>query len=116
MHLFKEILARSGFDGPQNFERLAVAKIAEHTPRVILVDFDHLQSDQLECLRQLRFVLPDCTIVVVSSDLKEAWAARCHRAGATAVLSGSDVPRMAAALNHALQSGCYTDPSFVVEA
>jgi len=107
---------RSGFDGPQNFERLAIAKIAGHTPRAILVDFDHLQSDQMECIRQLRFVLPDCTIVVVSSDLHRAWAAQCHRAGATAVLSGSDVPRMAAGLNLTVQSGCYTDPSCNVEA
>ena len=110
--LFKEILTPGGYDGPRNFEHLAVTKIAQHTPLAILVDFDHLQSDRLECIRQLRFVLPDCTIAVVSSDLQGAWAARCHLAGATGVLSRRDVARMVAGLLQAVRSGCYTDPLF----
>jgi len=110
--LFKEILTRGGFEGPQNFESLAVAKIARHAPRVILVDLDHLQTDRLEGLRQLRFVLPQCTIAVVSSELDGAWAAKCHMAGATGVLSPSDLPHMLAGLLQAVRSGCYTDPSF----
>jgi DNA-binding NarL/FixJ family response regulator len=110
--LFKEVLTRGGYEGPQNFERLTVAKIAQHAPRVILVDLDHLQTDRLEGVRQLRFVLPDCTIAVVSAELNGAWAARCHMAGATGVLSPGDAPHMLAGLLSAVRSGCYTDPSF----
>ncbi len=113
--LFKEILTRGGFAGPQNFERLAVAKIAHHAPRAILVDFDHLETDRLECVRQIRFVLPQCTIAVVSSDLQGAWAAQCHLAGATGVLSRSDVAHMLAGLRQAVRSGCYTDRSFTAQ-
>ena len=114
--LFKEILTRGGFDGPQNFERLAVEKIARHTPRAMMVDLDHLQTDRLECVRQLRFVLPECIIAVVSSELQENWAAQCHLAGASGVLSRGAVPRMVAALRRAVRSGCYTDPSFILPA
>jgi DNA-binding NarL/FixJ family response regulator len=114
--LFKEILTRGGFDGPQNFERLAVAEIARHTPRAMMVDLDHLKTDRLECVRQLRFVLPECIIAVVSSELQGNWAARCHLAGATGVLSRSAVPQMVAGLLRAVRNGCYTDPSFMVPA
>jgi len=114
--LFKEILTRGGYDGPQNFERLTVAKIARHAPRAILVDLDHLQTDRLECLRQLRFVLPECAIAAVSSNLRGTWAAQCHMAGATGVLSLSSVAHMVACLRLAVRSGCYTDPSFVARA
>jgi len=110
--LFKEILIGGGYDGPQNFERMAVTKMARHKPRAILVDLDHLETDHLECVRQLRFVLPECTIAVVSSKLHESWAARCHLAGATGVLSRSDVPQMLAGLLQSVQRGCYTDPAF----
>jgi DNA-binding NarL/FixJ family response regulator len=114
--LFKEVLTRSGYDDPQNFDCLAVAKIAQHAPRAMLVDLDNLQTDRLECVRQLRFVLPQCAIVVVSSDSQEKWAAQCHLAGASGVLSRGSVPRMLAGLRRAVRHGCYTDPSFIKPA
>ncbi len=110
--LFKEILTRCGFDDPQNFDRLAVSDIAHHAPRAMMIDLDHLLTDRLECVRQLRFVLPDCPIAVVSSDLQRDWAAQCHLAGASGVLSRSGVSRMLAGLRQAVRSGCYTDSSF----
>jgi DNA-binding NarL/FixJ family response regulator len=111
--LFKEVLTRGGFDGPLNFDISAVAKIAQHAPRVMLVDLDNLQTDGLECVRQLRFVLPQCAIVVVSSDSRESWAAQCHLAGASGVLARNSMPRMLAGLRRAVRHGCYTDPSFI---
>lgn len=111
--LFKEVLTRSGYNDPRNFDCLAVVKIAQHAPRALLVDIDNVQTDRLECVRQLRFVLPQCAIAVVSSDTEENWAAQCHLAGATGVLSRSSLPRMLAGLRRAVRHGCYTDPSFM---
>ena len=114
--IFKEVLTRSGYDDPLNFDFSAVAKIAQHAPKTILVDLDNLQTDPLECVRQLRFVLPQCAIVVVSSDSREDWAAQCHLAGASGVLSRNSMPRMLAGLRRAVRHGCYTDPSFIKPA
>jgi len=114
--LFKEVLSRSGYDDPRNFDSLAVSKIAQHAPRVMLVDLDNIQTDPLECVRQMRFVLPQCAIVVVLSDSSESWAAQCHLAGASGVLSRNSMPRMLAGLRRAARHGCYTDPSFIKPA
>lgn len=113
MIFFKEVLTRGGYDQPLNFDSLAVSKIAQHAPRVMLVDLDHLQTDRLECLRQLRFVLPQCTIVVVLSDSLQQWAAQCHLAGASGVVLRNTLPRMLAGLRRAVRHGCYTDPAFI---
>jgi DNA-binding NarL/FixJ family response regulator len=114
--LFKEVLTRGGFDDPRNFDCLAVAKIAQHAPRAMLVDLDNVQTDPLECVRQLRFVLPQCAIVVVLPDSTESWAAQCHLAGASGVLSRASLPRMLAGLRRAVRHGCFTDPSFMKPA
>ena len=114
--LFKEVLTRSGYADPLNFDFSAVAKIAQHAPQAILVDLDSIQTDGLECVRQLRFVLPQCTIVVVLSDSSESLAAQCHLAGASGVLSRNSMPRMLAGLRRAARHGCYTDPSFIKPA
>lgn len=110
---FKEVLIRGGYDDPLNFDSLEVAKIARHAPRAVLVDLDNLQTDRLECLRQLRFVLPQSAIVAVLSDSLEDWAAQCHLAGASGVLLRSTLPRVLAGLRRAVRHGCYTDPAFI---
>lgn len=110
---FKEVLTRGGYDAPVNFDSPAVAKIAQHAPAVMLVDLDNLHTDRLECLRQLRFVLPQCAIVVVLSGSLETWAAQCHLAGASGVLLRNSLPRMLAGIRRAVRHGCYTDPAFV---
>jgi DNA-binding NarL/FixJ family response regulator len=70
--------------------------------------------DKLELLRQIRFVLPSCVIVVYSGDSHRAWGLACHIAGANALLSkDSSKAELVEGLGDALASGCYTDPRFV---
>ncbi len=108
-----DVLLEAGYDRPHRSEELGVAKLGTYAPRVLIVDFDHLRSDKLESIRQLRFVLPDCAITVVSSNLKRSWAKQCHMAGANGVLSsGSSAQRMLEGLQNAVLTGCYTDPDF----
>ena len=84
---FSCVLVEAGYDNPRCLEDVGVAKLGIYAPCVLMVDFDHIRSDRLESIRQLRFVLPDCAIVVVSSNLQGTWARMCHMAGANAVLS-----------------------------
>lgn len=112
-NVLSEVLLEAGYDLPQRWEELLVAKLGTYAPRVLIIDFDHIRSDKLESVRQLRFVLPDCAIAVVSSNLKRSWAKQCHMAGANGVLSsGSGERRMLAGLRSAVRNGCYTDPDF----
>jgi DNA-binding NarL/FixJ family response regulator len=110
---FSGVLLEAGYDRPQCLEDVGVAKLGRYEPRVLMIDFDHIRSDKLESIRQLRFVLPDCAIVVVSSDLNGSWAMKCHMAGANAVLSSRSRARdMLAGVQRAVRTGCYTDPAF----
>ncbi len=113
-NLLSLMLLQSGYSHPRRSEELGVANLRTYGPRVVVVDFDHLRSDKLESIRQLRFVLPDCAIAVVSSNLTRGWARQCHMAGANGVLSSSSrgTHRMRTGLRRAVQTGCYTDPDF----
>lgn len=112
-NFLSEALLQAGFDRPQRSETLGVAKLGTYAPRLLVVDFDHMAIDKLESLRQIRFVLPDCAIAVMSSNLKRSWARQCHMAGANGVFSSaSTMTKLATGLQHAAQSGCYTDPAF----
>lgn len=114
-NMFSKVLLDAGYDRPQRSENLGVAKLGTYAPRVLMIDFDHFSSDKLESIRQLRFVLPDCAIAVVSSNLKRSWARQCHMAGASGVLSArSGMQRMLAGVRGAVRTGCYTDPDFAV--
>ena len=111
--LLSDILVEAGYDRPQRSDSLGVAKMGTYAPLVLIIDFDHLQSDKFESLRQLRFVLPDCAIAVVSSELKHASAKRCHLAGASGVISSRNgAVKMLDGLRHSVRTGCYTDPDF----
>jgi len=111
--LFSKVLLGAGYDYPQCSEDVRVAKLRTYAPRVLMIDVDHIRSDKLESIRQLRFVLPECAIAVVSSNLQGGWAKQCHMAGANGVLSsGSSAQRMIAGLQSAIRTGCYTDPVF----
>ncbi len=96
------------------FEHLDVRALGNLQPDLLLVDLDGLAVDPLERLRQLRFVLPNCVIAVISFDDRRSWALAAHKAGANAMLS-ADAPDadIAAGLNDAVISGCFTDPRFV---
>ena len=112
-NLFSDVLLMAGYDRPNRSEDLGVAKLGTYGPRVLMIDFDHLRCDKLESIRQLRFVLPDCAIAVVSSNLKRSWARQCHMAGANGVLSSQGGARaLLAGLRRAVRTGCYTDPGF----
>lgn len=111
--LLTQTLVQGGYEHPECSSELGVAKLGTYDPSVFMVDFDHIRSDQLESVRQVRFVLPDCSIVVVSSDLRRTWARQCHLAGATCVLpGGQSASRLLSGLKRGVNSGCFTDPAF----
>lgn len=93
--------------------RLDVVELSRLAPEVIVADVDGLEVDKLEILRQLRFVLPNCTIVVYTADTNGSWGRACHLAGANGVLSkASNEAQLAGGLRHAIRDGCFTDPRF----
>jgi DNA-binding NarL/FixJ family response regulator len=93
--------------------RLDVAELRKIGPDVLVADIDRLERDPLEMLRQLRFVLPDCVIVVYTADTKSSWGRSCHLAGASCLLSkGSPKSRLVSGLQRAIRTGCFTDPHF----
>jgi DNA-binding NarL/FixJ family response regulator len=93
--------------------RLDVAELRKVGPDVLVADIDRLERDPLEMLRQLRFVLPDCVIVVYTANIKSSWGRACHLAGASCLLSkGSTESRLISGLQHAMRTGCFTDPRF----
>ena len=93
--------------------RLDVAELSKRAPDVLVADVDRLVVDPLEMIRQLRFVLPACILIVYTSAMGQAWARECHLAGATCVLSkDSNEWQLTNGIRHATQDGCWTDPRF----
>jgi len=93
--------------------RLDVADLSKRAPAILVADVDYLLVDPLEMVRQLRFVLPECTLVIYTSSTEQAWARECHLAGATCVLSKeSNERQLTNGLRSAIQTGCWTDPRF----
>jgi DNA-binding NarL/FixJ family response regulator len=92
---------------------LRAVEIARVRPDLCICDLDFAESDALEFLRQLRFVLPVSLLAVYTSRLERTWAVSCHLAGANALLlKGSSEDRLGHGLSGMIQSGCYTDPRF----
>jgi DNA-binding NarL/FixJ family response regulator len=95
--------------------RLNVAELRRAAPDLLVCDLDSVDVDALEMLRQMRFVLPDCTIAVFTGIMKRSWGAACHLAGANCLLAKeSSERRLTAGVRAAIRSGCYTDPRFAV--
>lgn len=93
--------------------RLEVVELGKLAPALLVCDVDGLQLDALELLRQLRFVLPACIIVVYTASMKRSWALACHLAGANGLLSKkSNAAELVAGVRSALRHGCFTDPRF----
>src|SRR5579883_483330 len=112
-NLYSRVLLEAGYDCRQRSSDVRVTNLRAYAPRVLMIDVDDMRADKLESIRQLRFVLPDCAITVVSSNLQGSWAMQCHMAGANGVLSsGSGARRMIAGLKSAVRTGCFTDPDF----
>jgi CheY-like chemotaxis protein len=91
--------------------RVNVAELGALRPSLLICDIDSVAFDPLETLRQLRFVLPDCIIIVYTSETKRAWGIACHSAGANGILATtSSVDDLAAGIRSTMRSGCFTDP------
>jgi len=92
---------------------LRAVEIARLRPDLCLCDIDSIETDALEFLRQLRFVLPNSLLCVYTGRLERTWAVSCHLAGANAVLlKESNQDRLEHGLRGAISNGCYTDPRF----
>jgi DNA-binding NarL/FixJ family response regulator len=92
---------------------LEVAELSKLGPDVLVADIDRLEVDPLEMLRQLRFVLPDCVIVVYTAIAEPSWSRACHLAGASCLLSKeSRESQLISGLQGAIRTGCFTDPRF----
>ncbi len=92
---------------------LDVAGLGKIAPDVLIADIDRIKVDPLEMLRQLRFVLPECVIVVYTATLKSSWSLACHLAGASCLLSKeADESHLILGLQRAIRTGCFTDPVF----
>jgi DNA-binding NarL/FixJ family response regulator len=92
---------------------LDVVDLAKLSPDILIIDIDRLEMDPLEVLRRLRFVLPECLIVVFTGIMQHPWSRACHLAGANCVLSKESVEsQLATGLRSAIWGGCFTDPRF----
>ncbi len=109
--LLAAALKGAGEPGRAVLTHLDVATLGKLAPDILIADIDQQKVDSLEMLRQLRFVLPECVIVVYTGAGRRAWARACHLAGASCVLSKeSREPLLVSGLQYAIQSGCFTDP------
>jgi DNA-binding NarL/FixJ family response regulator len=92
---------------------LDVVALRTLAPEILVVDIDSLKVDPLEMLRQLRFVLSDCVIVVHTAPIESSWGRACHLAGASCVLSKeADESQLISGFKRAIRTGCFTDPRF----
>ena len=106
-------LKAAGQPGLAIVGHLDVAALAKLSPDVLVADVDRQKVDPLEMLRQLRFVLPECVIVVYTGTVTRAWGRACHLAGASCVLSKeSGKALLVSGLQRAIETGCFTDPRF----
>ncbi len=93
--------------------RLNITELGAAHLNLLVCDVDAVDVDPLELLRQLRFVLPECLIVLYTGVLQRRWSIECHLAGVNAMLAKvSSEPQLAAGLRDVMLSGCYTDPRF----
>jgi DNA-binding NarL/FixJ family response regulator len=92
---------------------LDVRELGHLHPDVMIGDIDHVDVDPMELVRQLRFVLPSCTIAIYSDHTQRSWGLACHLAGANCLLSKQSTrAELSAGLADALATGCFTDPRF----
>ena len=110
-------LKGAGESGHTIVARLDVGALGKLAPNVLIADIDRLEVDPLEALRQLRFVLPECLIVVYTAGVEPSWGRACHLAGASCVLSKkSPESQLTAGLRRALHTGCFTDSRLAAQS
>ena len=111
--MFGLVLGKAGAPPGNVVASLNVPELGKLSPDLIVCDIDGLSVDPLEMVRQLRFVLPECTIAVYTGLLDRTWAVACHLAGANCLLSkDSNKAELSRGLRGALDNGCFTDPRF----
>jgi len=112
--MFSAVFKAAGELPLARLARLDVPELGRLLPDVLVCDIDASETDSLELLRQIRFVLPECLIEVYTSITERTWVVACHLAGSNCLLSkGSDERQLSKGLRWALRSGCYTDPRLV---
>jgi len=115
--LLSAALKGAGESGLTVAAHLDVVELAKLAPDLLIADVDGQEVDSLELLRQLRFVLPDCVIVVYTGAVSRSWGRACHLAGASCVLSKQSRKRLlVSGLQHAIENGCFTDPRVSAQA
>ncbi len=111
---FTIVLEKAAVPAPAIAARLDVAELGALKPDLLVCDIDNLEVDPLELVRQLRFVLPGCIIMIYTAVTKRAWSVQCHLAGANGILSkDSTNAQLALGIRGAVRNGCFTDPRFV---
>jgi DNA-binding NarL/FixJ family response regulator len=107
------VLELIGSKPPEVVAKIDVTAIGTIEPDVLLMDVDDLETDPLEAVRMVRFLLHQSVIAVYTNRLERSWGLQCHLAGASCLLSklGSD-DQTALGLMWAIRTGCYTDPAF----
>jgi DNA-binding NarL/FixJ family response regulator len=113
IQLLSAALKGAGESALSILARLDVAELGRLRPDVLIADVDHLDVDPLEALRQIRFVLPECTIAVYTAKTTSIWGRACHLAGVSCLLSkASCKSELVIGLRSAIRIGCFTDPRF----
>jgi DNA-binding NarL/FixJ family response regulator len=109
--LFRLVVKRAKAPALIVIARVDVVALRTVSPDLLICDLDALETDPLEMLRQLRFVLPRCPIVVYTLNAKRSWGLSCHTAGANGILSkNSTESELALGLKLVMSDGCFTDP------
>ncbi len=111
--LFAAVLKEAGLSESPVIANLDVIELGKLKPRLLICNLDALQIDPLELLRQVRFVLSQCIIMVYTSVIEPKWGVACHLAGASGLLArGSLRKQLVLGVTDAMRYGCYTDPRF----
>ena len=113
VEMLGRVLGKAGRRTQSVVAKLNVQELGKLLPDLIVCDIDDLLVDPLEMVRQLRFVLPECTIAVYTGVCERRWAVACHLAGANCLLlKDSTKAELSLGVRGALHSGCFTDPRF----
>ena len=111
--LFSAVIKEAGLPEPPVSSNVNVVELGKLKPRLLICNLDAVTVDPLELLRQVRFVLSQCIIMVYTGVIEPQWGVACHLAGASGLLAkGSLRKELAAGVRVAMRFGCYTDPRF----
>lgn len=102
-----------GSADPAIVATIDIKAIGSLEPDILVLDVDAIESDPLETIRMVRFVVRAGVVAIFTGKLERSWGRACHLAGANCVLSKqASEDRTAIGLLHGMRSGCFTDPAF----